>query len=226
MPVVIVVGSSNLDFTVTVERLPAVGETVLGGALQEAFGGKGANQALAARLAGAEVRLLTKLGADEHGRRIAAHLTGLGLPRKGLLQEATAPTGVALILVDRQGRNVIAVAPGANQALRVEDVRRAEPLLDGGQVLLAQLEIPLACVTEAFRRARARRLFTILNPAPAMSLPASLYPLIDLLTPNAREAEALTGLREPEAAARALVGRGAGAVVVTLGEQGALLCQG
>lgn len=219
---VIVVGSANLDFTVTVERLPAVGETVLGQECYQSFGGKGANQAVAARKAGAEVTFLTKLGGDDHGRRIRDHLAALGFPPEGLLREPDCPTGVALIFVDRAGRNLIAVAPGSNRKLTVEEVRRASGLLTPGGVVLAQLEIPLPAVREAFALAKARGLRTILNPAPAQPLPPEFFRLVDVLTPNEREAEALAGKADPEAAARELLARGAGTVIVTLGERGAL----
>lgn len=223
MSKVIVVGSANLDFTIAVERLPSVGETVLGGDLYQSFGGKGANQAVAARKAGAETAFLTMLGADEQGRRIEDHLALLGLPREGLLRSATRPSGVALILVEQSGRNLIAVAPGSNRLLSVEDVRRASSFIMRGNVLLAQLEVPLPAVQEALAIAKAQGLLTILNPAPAGPLPHGLLKLVDVLTPNEGEARALSGQAEPEAAAGELLDRGARSVVVTLGERGALV---
>ena len=223
MPKVIVLGSANLDFTVAVDRLPTVGETVLGREFYQSFGGKGANQAVAATRAGAEVVLLTMLGTDDYGRRIEQHLTSLGLPREGLLRHETKPTGVALILVDEGGRNFIAVAPGSNQMLSLEDVRRASPLIRQGAVLLAQLEVPLAAVREAFSIAKTQGLLTILNPAPAEPLPPSLLKLVDVLTPNEGEAHTLSGMTDPDEAARVLIEQGARKVIVTLGERGALL---
>lgn len=223
MPKVIVLGSANLDFTVAVDRLPTVGETVLGRDFYQSFGGKGANQAVAATRAGAEVVLLTMLGADDYGSRIEQHLTLLGLPCAGLLRHETKPTGVALILVDEGGRNVVAVAPGSNQMLSFEDIRRASPLITQGAVLLAQLEVPLAAVREAFSIAKAQGLLTILNPAPAAPLPPALLKLVDVLTPNEGEAHTLSGMSEPDEAARVLIEQGARKVIVTLGERGALL---
>lgn len=223
MPKVIVLGSANLDFTVAVDRLPTVGETVLGREFYQSFGGKGANQAVAAIRAGAEVVLLTMLGPDDYGRRIEQHLTSLGLPREGLLRHPTKPTGVALILVDEGGRNLIAVAPGSNQMLSLEDIRRASPLIAQGTVLLAQLEVPLAVVQEAFSIAKAMGLLTILNPAPAAPLPPALLKLVDVLTPNEGEANRLSGMTDPAEAARVLVEQGARSVIVTLGERGAFL---
>lgn len=220
---VVVVGSANVDFTVTVDRLPGSGETVLGRELYQSLGGKGANQAVAARRAGAEVAFLTKLGADAQGDLIEQRLTALGLPPDGLLRDATSPTGVALIFVDRQGRNQIAVAPGSNQTLSVDEVRLAALMISDGAVLLAQLEVPLAAVAETLAIAKAHRAITILNPAPAQPLSPDILKLVDVLTPNESEAQALTGLTDVAAAARALVEQGARSVIVTLGERGALL---
>ena len=223
MPNVVVLGSANLDFTVTVDRLPTAGETALGREFYQSFGGKGANQAVAATLAGAEVALLTMLGTDDYGRRIEQHLASLGLPREGLLQHPTKPTGVALILVDAGGRNLIAVAPGSNQMLSLEDVRRVSSLITQGAVLLAQLEVPLVAVQEAFSIAKGLGLLTILNPAPASPVPSALLKLVDVLTPNEGEASTLSGMSDPDKAARVLVEQGARSVIVTLGERGALL---
>ncbi len=231
MSAVVVIGSANLDLTVAVERLPREGETVLGGELLLADGGKGANQAVAALRAGAEVRFLANLGRDAFGDRICRDLVAAGLPAEGLLRDESAPTGVALIVVDRQGRNQIAVAPGSNGSLVPEMIEANEPFLAAGAVMLLQLEIPIATVERAFKFGAACGMTTILNPAPACDLPESLLRHIDLLTPNETEAEALTGIvvRDPASAAeaaRALLARGPRAVIVTLGAQGALLCTG
>jgi ribokinase len=225
MPKVVVVGSSNVDFTVAVDHLPATGETVSGGAFYQSFGGKGANQAVAARKAGADVSFLTKLGSDPNGSRIEAHLTSLGLARDTLLHDATTPTGVALIVVDHVGRNVIAVAPGSNRLLTVTDIRHTSAMFANGQVFLAQLEVPLPTVREALSLARAQHMITIVNPAPAQTLPQDIMELVDILTPNEREAQFLTGLSDPESAAKDLCARGVRSVVVTLGERGALLVE-
>lgn len=226
---VVVIGSANLDVTVTVSTLPREGETVLGGALLLSNGGKGANQAVAALRAGADVRFLTKLGRDPFGDRICRDLTAAGLPADGLLRDEAAPTGVALIVVDRYGRNQIAVAPGSNRLLLPADVEQHEPFLVHGAVMLVQLEIPIVTVERALQFARAHGMTTILNPAPACPLSDDLLRHIDLLTPNETEAEALTGIAVSDlpsaaAAAKTLLARGPHVVIVTLGSQGALLC--
>lgn len=223
MPKVIVVGSTNVDYTVAVDRLPAAGETVLGREFYQSVGGKGANQAIAARRAGADVFFLTKLGTDANGRLLERHLTRMGIPGAGLLRDAETPTGVALIVVDRSGMNQIAVAPGSNWRLTVEEVDRASTLMAGGRALLVQLELPLPVVTAALALAKRHRLMTILNPAPAVPLSSDVLKLVDVLTPNEGEARALTGQDDPADAAQILLARGARRVIVTLGSRGAWL---
>lgn len=230
-PRVTVIGSANLDFTVAVERLPRPGETVSEGELLIAHGGKGANQAVAARRLGAEVRLIASLGRDAMGDRIAARLAEDGIPPEGLVRTDRAATGVALIVVDRQGRNQIAVAPGANRALAVAEIASRAEAIGWADVLLLQLETPLPIVRWALENARRLGKTTILNPAPARPLPDDLLALVDLLTPNESEAALLTGvpvrgLEGAETAARALLARGVRTVCVTLGAEGALLVEG
>ncbi len=228
---VVVVGSANLDYTLQVERLPGPGETVLGGGLLTSHGGKGANQAVAARRAGATVTFIGKRGADGPGEAIARRLAEEGIGTEGFLRDPTAPTGVAFIAVDPRGQNQIVVAPGANATLTVDDLLAFRRLLPGGRVLLTQLETPLPTVQEALRAARTCGMLTILNPAPAVRLGADVLRMVDLLVPNEQEAAVLAGrpvqsVADAEAAAAILLGFGCGAVVVTLGSQGALLLRG
>jgi ribokinase len=230
VPRVCVIGSSNLDFTVAVPRLPRPGETVSGGQLVVSPGGKGANQAVAARRLGAEVRLVTLLGTDLMGDRVHAALVGAGLPPEGILRTDEAPTGVALIAVDPEGGNQIVVAPGANHRLLPDRIGAQADALAWADVVLLQLETPIETVRWALQEARRLGKRTILNPAPArvLPLPADLLPLVDYLTPNEGEAALLVGqdvagLPDAEAAGRRLVSQGVGRVVVTLGGEGALL---
>ena len=227
---VCVIGSTNLDFTVRVPRLPQPGETVSGGELRLSTGGKGANQALAARRLGAEVRFVTLLGRDPMGDRLAAALRDAGLAPDAVLRTGETPTGVALIAVDPEGANQIAVAPGANHRLVVEVVEPHVTALDWADVVLLQLETPIETVRWALREARRRGKVTVLNPAPArvLPLPPDLLGLVDYLTPNEGEAGLLTGrdarsfgsLDDAETAGRELVAAGVGAAVVTLGAAG------
>ena len=225
MPKVVVIGSANTDLTVRLERLPQLGETVSGGEFYTSFGGKGANQAVAAHKAGAEVRFLAKLGRDQNGDAIIKNLETLGLTSEVMFRDESRHSGVALIMVDRMGNNAIAVAPGSNWNLTQEDIRRAEPHISWGQVLLVQLEIPLPTVVEALRLAKAHGLVTILNPAPARPLPAEVLSLPDILTPNEMEVETLTGVKadsvvEAKQAGKELLEFGAKQVIVTLGRDG------
>jgi ribokinase len=224
---VLVVGSANVDFTVAAPRLPAPGETVSDGTLLVNHGGKGANQAVAARRLGAEARLVGCVGRDASGARIRAALAAEGIGVDGLAESATAATGTALIVVDGAGRNQIAVAPGANRALGVGDVRAREDDFAWADVVLCQLEIPLPCVTAALEAARRHGALTILNPAPVPDARLDMLPLVDYLTPNAGEAARLSGVpvRVPAdaiPAARVLADAGARTIVVTLGEDGAV----
>lgn len=230
-PVVTVVGSANTDMIVRVPRLPARGETVLGGEFLSAGGGKGANQAIAARRLGSEVYFVARLGRDVFGDAALSAYEAEGLRTDFLVRDDRAPSGVALVIVEEAGENVIAVAPGANARLEPDDVRHASPAIARSDVLLTQLEVPLDAVRVALELARKAGVTTILNPAPATALPDDLYPLVDVLNPNRGEVAALAGVQvadldSAELAARRLLARGVRTVVVTLGGEGALVVTG
>ncbi|MBW8057065.1 MAG: ribokinase [candidate division NC10 bacterium] len=224
--VVVVVGSANLDFTIQVDRAPTPGETILGRDLLVSFGGKGANQAVAALRAGAGVTFVGKVGKDQHGEQIRKNLESVGLDEAGLLSDATCNTGVAFILVEAAGANQIVVVPGCNYRLTPDELHSRDHLLSG-TILLLQLETPLETVFYALQRGKQKGMRTILNPAPATPLPHEIFPLVDLLTPNETEASTLTGTtvgersRAKEAGAR-LLEMGCGDVIITLGAQGSL----
>jgi len=207
-----------------VPRLPTAGETITDGTLLVNYGGKGANQAVAARRLGAEVRLIGCVGDDASGRAVRAALIAEGVGTAGMATGEAAATGTALILVDRQGRNQIAVAPGANRALTVEHTRERGDDFAWAEVLVASCEVPLATVRCALELARRRGIPTILNPAPVPDVGLDFLELVDYLTPNAGEAARLSGVAGEAAAAAALQARGARYVVVTLGERGVLAC--
>jgi ribokinase len=224
---ILVVGSANVDFAIAAPRLPAAGETVTNGTLLVNHGGKGANQAVAARRLGAEVRFIGCVGRDPSGAAIRSGLAAEGIAVDGLVDTPDAATGTALIVVDPEGRNQITVAPGANRALTVEDVRAREADFAWADVVLCQLEIPLVCVTAALVLARAHHAVAMLNPAPVPAEPLDMLSLVDYLTPNEGEAGRLAGMtvRAPGdvlEAARTLRDAGARTIVVTLGENGAL----
>ncbi len=231
MPRVCVIGSANVDYTVALPRLPSAGETVSGGTLLVNLGGKGANQALAARCLGGEVRMIGCVGDDADGRRIRESLAAAGVGVEGLVATADAATGTALITVDAQGRNQIAVAPGANHSLTVDLAEPFAASIAWADVVACQLETPLPVVRWALGEARRHEVATILNPAPVQALDPDILSHVDFLTPNEHEAARLTGLAvDSLASAREAAGRllasGAGAVLVTLGEGGVLACRG
>ncbi len=219
-PRVVVVGSANTDFIVRTPRLPVAGETVLGRPLFTAYGGKGANQAVAAARAGARVRFVAKTGDDDAGRRYLAHLRDLGIEMSGGV-EAGIPSGVALITVDGEGQNQISVAPGANERLRPADLPSPADLR-GASVLVTQLETPLDTVEEALRRGREAGATTILNAAPAQPLPPRFASLVDVLVANEGEARLIAGNPDggENEAMLALESQGYPSVVVTLGPRG------
>ncbi len=228
-PRIVVVGSSNTDLVVKAPTIPAPGETVLGGTFLTTAGGKGANQAVAAARLGAEVTLVARIGDDAFGRGALEDLGAAGVQTDCITVDPTAPSGVALIVVDDQAENAIAVAPGANSRLDESDIDRARERIRAAQVLLLQLEIPAATVHYAATLATDAGVTVILNPAPAPAgsvIERSLR-AVSVLTPNTVEAAALTGIDVTDedaarAAAVALRARGVSAVVITLGADGAL----
>ena len=223
---ILVVGSANVDYTIALARLPRPGETVTGGTLLVNHGGKGANQALAARRLGAEVRLIACVGDDAAGRGIRDALAAEGVDVGGIASVSEAATGTALIVVDAEGRNQIAVAPGANRRLDVETVARRRADFEWADVLVCQLETPMPTVRWALEEGRRRGVLTILNPAPVPDSPIDVWPLVDYLTPNDGEAARLSGVAVSDRASAAeaagvLRGYGVEAVAVTLGADGA-----
>ena len=228
---VIVVGSVNVDLVVTAERLPAPGETVIGGRYERHHGGKGGNQAVAAARLGASTAFVGAVGDDAFGAEARAALEAEGIDVEGLLTLTTGPTGVALVLVDRTGENSIAVAGGANASLSSVQVRAALKRLEltSNDVVLVGHEIRTGATHEAVRLARIAGATAILNPAPAHGLERPTLDLADILTPNEGELAALAGDDGTSSArARRLLGPEprTRAVLVSLGMKGALLVAG
>jgi ribokinase len=228
---IVVVGSANIDMSIRVARIPKRGETILGGELTCALGGKGANQAMAAARAGARVIFIARLGADNNGDLAMSALKKDKIDTSHIVRDRSLPTGVACILVDKDGENSIAVAPGSNGKLSPSNVSKAHKIINEAGVLLMQLETPLNTICKTAELAREAGLISILNPAPARKLPCELLHNISILTPNESEAEILTGIKiksESTAvqAADVLLAMGVKALVITLGAQGALLAQG
>jgi ribokinase len=225
---VVVVGSSNTDMTVTVDRLPSPGETVLGGTFSQAGGGKGANQAVAAARAGAEVVFVGRTGQDAFGAAARRALEAEGVRTDHLHVDEQSPSGLALIIVDSHGENLIAVAPGANARVSVDDVVAAQDAIRSADIVLLQLEVPMDAVATAARAASQAGVAVLLNPAPAAPVSAEALASVDYLVPNAVEAAMLLGVppeTAPAVLAERLVGLGVGSALVTLGADGVCMCE-
>lgn len=225
---IIVVGSLNMDLVVRVPRFPSAGETIGASDLQMIPGGKGANQAAAACRLGARVAMVGRVGKDGFGDALIQELRDMGVDTAHIGGDETASTGVALITVDAAGQNEIVVVPGANARLETSHVDAAEKPLASAQILIVQLETPMATVAHALAVAARHRLITILNAAPAKPLPPDLLEATGYLIVNESECQLLSGVEvldpgSARKAARGLLEQGARAVVVTLGARGALL---
>ncbi|MBW4022645.1 MAG: ribokinase [Proteobacteria bacterium] len=226
---IVVMGIFAADLTFLTPRLPAWTETIIGSGFRIGPGGKGSNQAIAAARLSAPVQFLAKIGRDEFGAMARGIYEMEGVGTSFLFESADAPTGAAAIIIDdRAGENAIIVVPGAAAMLSTAEIDLAGEAIGRAAVFLTQLEVPLPLVAHGLTEARKRGVTTILNPAPAFALDRDLLALVDILTPNETEAAMLSGLpvttpEEAERAADVLIGRGAGAVVVTMGAAGALL---
>ena len=225
-PRILIVGSINVDIVALTERLPTPGETVTGGTLLINHGGKGANQAVAARRLGADVRFIGCVGDDTFGPELRQSMVAEGIGVQGLATMAGMHSGTAVIVVDAAGRNQIAVASGANLHLTVDWVGRFLEDFAWAQVVICQLEVPLDTVLWTLRTARQYGATTVLNPAPAQPMPPEIWALVDYVTPNEVEAAQVSGLplaalSDADNVARALLARGPRVVLLTLGAQGA-----
>lgn len=222
---IIVVGSSNTDMILKMERIPKPGETIIGGYFSMAAGGKGANQAVAAARAGAEVILIAKLGNDMFGDQAISGFQRDGIDVQHIIRDDRAPSGVALIFVDENGENCIGVASGSNANLSPEDILENKDLIAGSKMLIMQLETPVDTVKIAARIASSNRVPVILNPAPAQALDDEFLKNITILTPNETESEILTGIpaEDPKSIdkiAATLRSKGVKNVLITLGAKG------
>ncbi|MEZ3501593.1 ribokinase [Pantoea sp. KPR_PJ] len=225
-----VLGSINADHILNLAHFPRPGETVTGEQYTVAFGGKGANQAVAAGRAGAEIAFIACLGDDAIGERILDQLAQDKIDTASVETVRGEPTGVALIFVNAEGENSIGICAGANAALTPACVARHQQVITEASALLMQLESPLESILAAARIARAHQTQVILNPAPATPLDDALLSLVDIITPNETEAESLTGIavNSDDDAARAagiLHAKGIKTVLITLGRRGVWLSE-
>jgi ribokinase len=231
---IVAIGSLNMDFVLSVDRLPLPGETILGRNFRMIPGGKGANQAYAAaKLAGGgvSVRMLGRVGADSFGSALKANLAAVGVDISPVLETESEATGVACIHVDDAGQNSITVAPGANGVLSARDIDSDRRALAGARCVLLQLEIPMEAVAAGLREARRVGAICILDPAPARVLPKEILQLVDIATPNENEACVLAGvppgrvtLADVAALGNKIRELGVRSVVVKLGDQGCVYC--
>jgi ribokinase len=223
---IFVIGSSNTDMVIKSDKLPAPGETVIGGVFLMNAGGKGANQAVSAAKLGAKVIFVSKVGNDIFGKQAVEGFKNLGINTDFVFTDSENPSGVALILVDGQGENSISVASGANGNLQIEEVQQAIDQVQAGDTVLLQLEIPLQTVIETIKKCAEKGAKVILNPAPAQKLDESYFKYLSMITPNETEAEILTGIKvtELETAKQAsldLHSKGILEVIITMGSKGA-----
>lgn len=231
MKSIVILGIFVADATYRAARMPRMGETILGSGFALGPGGKGSNQAVAAARAGGDVRFITRLGRDEFAK-IAHHVWAQAGVRPAVIEDPDSYTGSAMIFIEESsGDNAIIVSPGAAGRISPEDVAAQSALIAGAGIFMTQLEQPMPAAHAGLATARKHGVMTILNPAPAATLSNEMLALCDLITPNETEAEALTGIAvrdraSAEAAAAALLARGVGAAVLTLGEKGVLYSAG
>jgi ribokinase len=222
------VGSANTDLQFMSKVVPRGGETVFGTGFDMGFGGKGANQAVAASLCGADVDMVAAVGGDLLGAETVKNFTSIGVRTSGVRVIADAPTGAALILVTPDGENRIIVASGANDLLRPADVDAAASLLSGADMVLLQFEVPLETIYHTIRLAKTHNVRCMVNPAPALAADLSMLALAEYLILNETEAEVITGKHvqteaDIEACVTSLLNSGIRRVILTLGGRGAIL---
>ena len=227
-PRIAVVGSANIDLTTFADRFPKPGETIFGQNFHLGFGGKGANQAVAARLCGADVCMVARVGSDLFGPATIENFRKLGIDSTYVKQVEGLSSGVALIFVEPNGQNRIFVVKGANDAIKPADVDDAAELLKSVDCIVLQFEIPVETVYYTIRFARKHGIRCILNPAPAQAIDMKALEGLDYFVPNESEAEAITAMpvkniEEATKCARKLIESGIRRVIITLGANGSLL---
>ena len=230
-PRIIVIGSLNVDLTTVIDRMPRPGETIFAREFHLGFGGKGGNQAAAARLCGADVAMVARVGDDLFGAATIDSLSQLGIDTTYVVKTAGASSGIAPIFIDAAGQNSILVVKGANDLLLPADVEPAARVIGSADVLILQFEIPLATVYHALDVAQRYGVRAIVNPAPAGPADLSKLSKTDYLIPNESEAEGLTGtviqnFETARASAMRLVEHGFKRLIITLGGNGALFASG
>ncbi|GAB6116701.1 MAG: ribokinase [Thermoanaerobacterium sp.] len=222
---IVVIGSINRDYTAQVKKLPEKGETVIASSYKISIGGKGANQAVAAKRLGAQVYMIGAVGDSDGGRDIVKELESEGIDVSGVLFTEEV-TGNAMITIDELGFNTIVVYPGANAKLDSSWIERHSKIIEEADFVILQLEIPLETVETAVKLSKKYNVKVILNPAPAKEIPDEVYKYIDIITPNEVELTQLTGTTDIKDGANMLIEKGVSEVIVTLGEKGSYYTNG
>lgn len=217
-----------MDLVLKVQDMPKIGETILSKSFEKIPGGKGANQAVAAKRCGSEVFMISKVGRDENGRELTKKLIEDNIDVKYVFEDRRDPTGMALIMVDSKGNNSIIVNAGSNMTLTKEEILSAKSLIEDSDIIISQFETPEKMTLEAFKIAKEKNKITILNPAPAKVIKEELLKYTDIIVPNETEAELLTGIKiksieDIKKAGKIFLEKGVKFIVITLGERGAAL---
>jgi ribokinase len=235
---VLIIGSSNMDLNIYSKRLPKPGETVTGGIYRQSLGGKGANQAVAAARAGSEVFFIAKIGQDDFGAQMSSQLSREGIHIEYMLKDPEEHSGVAFIMIDEKGENMISVAPGANATLNIEEVEQHAEIIQNATSLVVQMEIPLETIIKVYEIASEGHCIKILNPAPLKPIPNDLLENIDIIVPNEGELfrlHSLLGFSNPHGkkpinrfdnitmASKDITNLGVNCIITTLGADGSLV---
>jgi len=233
---VIIIGSSNMDLNIYSERLPKPGETVTGGVFKQYLGGKGANQSVASVRSGSNTFFIAKIGRDAFGDQMISQLRKEDINIDYTIRDPNEPSGIAFILIDKNGENMISVAPGANVKLMPEDIRKNADLIKNANSLVVQMEIPIETIDEIFSIASKGNVIKILNPAPLKPIPVDILKNIDIIIPNEGELirlYSLLGFKEFKSKeyemiiqiSRDITSLGVKDVITTLGNKGSLIYQ-
>jgi len=233
---VIVIGSSNMDLNIYLERLPKSGETVTGGTFKQFLGGKGANQSVASVRSGSDTLFIAKIGRDAFGDQMISHLRNEGINIDYIIRDPNEPSGIAFIIIDKNGENIISVAPGANIKLKPEDIEKHADLLKNANTLLVQMEISIETIEKIFSIASKGNAIKILNPAPLKPIPVDILKKVDIIIPNQGELirlYSLLGFKELKIKgyekmikiSKDISRLGVRDVITTLGNKGSLIYQ-
>ncbi|MFX0040035.1 MAG: ribokinase [Candidatus Heimdallarchaeota archaeon] len=231
---VLIIGSSNMDLNIYIKRFPNRGETVTDGIFKQFFGGKGANQAVASIRSGASTIFIVKIGNDLFGDQMVSQLMGEGINMDFIIRDPENPSGVAFILIDENGENMISVAPGANSKLNFEDINNRKEILKNAKVIVVQMEIPIDTIKKIFAIASKGKAIKILNPAPLKSIPIDVFKNVDIIIPNEGELyklHSLLGLKNITSVGkqkimqtvRDISSLGVKCIITTLGKKGCLV---